>query len=123
MGTLLIIFEDMRKGFVYIHSTKKRTTLYSGVTNDLARRTGEHVNNPKGFVAQYSVNHCVYFEEIIGPTFMTAIKREKEIKGWSRAKRVALIESKNPHWYCYNHEILGLEGSCPCNTYNPKRSK
>ena len=72
-------------------------TLYTGVTNDLERRLFEHREGlTKGFTKKYNVHKLVYFEETGEP--MTAIEREKQIKGWDRAKRVALIEVRNPRW-------------------------
>jgi putative endonuclease len=67
------------------------------MTNDLQRRVYEHKNKLiPGFTARYNVTLLVYFEETCD--VKSAIAREKQIKGWSRAKKVALIESTNPHW-------------------------
>ena len=82
--------------YVYILSSFKRT-LYIGVTNDLSRRIAEH--NSKlipGFTAKYNISRLVYYEEYQNIT--DAIEREKRLKGWTRAKKVALIESFNPEW-------------------------
>ncbi len=82
--------------WVYIMASDHRT-LYTGVTNDLERRLFEHREGlTKGFTKKYNVHRLVYFEEADHP--MTAIVREKQIKGWDRAKRVALIEERNPEW-------------------------
>jgi len=82
--------------FVYILSSKSRR-LYTGVTNDLFRRVLEHKRGEiPGFTQHYKINRLVYYEEFqyIG----NAIRREKVIKGWLRARKVALIEHENPTW-------------------------
>jgi putative endonuclease len=82
--------------FVYILASKSRR-LYIGVTNDLERRVFEHKQHlVDGFTKQYRIDRLVYFEET--SDVMSAIAREKEIKGWLREKKVALIESANPTW-------------------------
>ena len=83
-------------GYVYILASKSGV-LYTGVTSRLARRTIEHRQKlVEGFSSKYSVNRLVYWEK--HRDIRGAIAREKEIKGWSRAKRVELIESLNPKW-------------------------
>jgi len=83
-------------GYVYITASKSGV-LYTGVTSRLARRTVEHRQKlVEGFTSKYNVNRLVYWEK--HGDIRRAIAREKEIKGWSRAKRVALIESQNPKW-------------------------
>jgi putative endonuclease len=78
-------------------ASRKQGTLYLGVTNNLIRRTYEHKNKvTKGFTAQYAVDRLVWFECYDDPT--NAIEREKEIKKWRRAWKVALIEAGNPDW-------------------------
>jgi len=77
--------------------TNKSRTLYTGVTNDLQRRVYEHKNKlVAGFTSNYNINKLVYLEETSDVT--DAIAREKQIKGWTRAKKIALIESENPEW-------------------------
>ena len=72
-------------------------TLYTGVTNDLNRRVAEHRNRlTPGFTSRYRIMRLVYFEET--ENIYGAIVREKQIKGWTRAKKIALIESMNPTW-------------------------
>ncbi|MBI3171572.1 MAG: GIY-YIG nuclease family protein [Hydrocarboniphaga effusa] len=72
-------------------------TLYVGVTNDLERRVFEHKQKlVPGFTAKYKITKLVYFEDT--GRIEEAIAREKQIKGWLRAKKVALIESLNPEW-------------------------
>jgi putative endonuclease len=83
--------------YVYLMASRKQGTLYLGVTNNLIRRTYEHKNKvTKGFTAQYAVDRLVWFECYDDPT--NAIEREKEIKKWRRAWKVALIEAGNPDW-------------------------
>ena len=71
--------------------------MYVGVTNNLTRRLYEHKNELiDGFTKRYHVHKLVYYEITGDP--VSAITREKEIKGWTRAKKNALVESKNPNW-------------------------
>ncbi len=82
--------------FVYIAANVSRT-LYTGVTNDLERRMAEHRNHvATGFTTRYGIDRLIYFESM--RDVFSAIGREKQIKGWTRAKKVALIESANPGW-------------------------
>ncbi len=82
--------------FVYIITNKSRT-LYTGVTNNLERRVYEHKNKlVPGFTARYNMNMLIYFEET--PDVLSAIAREKQIKGWLRSKKISLIEAVNPQW-------------------------
>ena len=84
----------MSKEYVYIMTNKSRT-LYTGVTNDLMRRVYEHKNKIiKGFTSKYNIQYLVYYE--MTSSIYSAIEREKQIKGWLRAKKIALIESINP---------------------------
>lgn len=86
----------MTQYFVYI-LTSISGTLYTGVTNNLARRVYEHKNKlVPGFTSKYNVNRLVYFEVFSAP--QEAIAREKQIKGWVRRKKLDLIESINPTW-------------------------
>jgi putative endonuclease len=81
---------------VYIMASASRV-LYVGVTGDLVRRVREHKQRSvPSFTARYLVTELIYFE-VFGDARM-AIAREKQIKGWLRARKVALIESFNPHW-------------------------
>ena len=73
------------------------STLYIGVTNDLIRRVTEHKYKTKdGFAEKYNVYKLVYAEESVSIT--DAIRREKQLKKWSRQKKEALINSINPNW-------------------------
>ena len=84
--------------FVYILAGPNcaRRVLYTGVTNDLRRRVEEHRCEPRGFVARYNLFALVYFEVIADVE--RAIAREKQVKGWRREKKIALIQSVNPYW-------------------------
>jgi putative endonuclease len=85
--------------FVYILASPHfpRPVLYTGMTNGLERRVAQHRLAPSGFTGRYSVTKLVYFESTA--SVREAIVREKRIKGWSRAKKVALIEGANPYWH------------------------
>jgi len=86
----------MRTFWVYILGSLSGT-LYIGVTNDLARRIFEHRSGlEKGFVSKYGVYRLLYFEETTD--VFAALTREKQLKGWSRRKKMALIRSMNPAW-------------------------
>ncbi len=86
----------MKRYFVYI-ATNHNETLYIGVTNDLVRRMYEHaLFSPNSFTAKYNINTLIYFEETTN--ILDAIAREKQLKGWRRSKKIALIEQLNPHW-------------------------
>jgi putative endonuclease len=85
-----------RTYYVYIMASRSRT-LYVGITSDLTRRVWEHKNGMKpGFTSNYRVDRLVFFEETSDVN--AAIAREKQIKGWLRCKKIALIESMNPTW-------------------------
>src|SRR5690242_3331890 len=82
--------------YVYILTNRSRT-LYVGVTNDLRRRFEEHrTASPSSFTGRYRINVLVYFEE--HRYILNAIAREKRLKGWSRERKIALIDSFNPTW-------------------------
>jgi putative endonuclease len=81
-----------REYYVYI-LTNRSGTLYSGVTNDLQRRLLEHRAGKHGFTAKYRIGKLVYAE--LWPDAYLAIAREKQIKGWSREKKLALIRTLN----------------------------
>jgi putative endonuclease len=89
---------------VYIMTNKNHTTLYTGVTNNLARRILEHKNHiNKGFASRYNIEVLVYYEVTSG--IQAAILREKQIKGGSRKKKEILIDSINPEWRDLYDEI------------------
>ena len=84
-----------RSYYVYILASRSRN-LYVGVTGNLVRRLAEHRAGSCQYTARYRINRLVYVETT--DDVRAAIRREKELKAWSRAKRVALIESANPAW-------------------------
>ena len=88
----------MKDYYVYILSNKTNTTLYIGVTNDLERRLYEHKNHLiKGFSSRYNITKLVYFETT--SDVYSAIEREKQLKGKTRAKKNVIIETMNPDWH------------------------
>jgi len=83
--------------YVYILASRRHGTLYIGVTNSLAKRMEQHRNGEgSSFVRTYSVYRLVYVEAFERPE--EAIAREKQLKKWSRSKKVTLIERMNPAW-------------------------
>jgi putative endonuclease len=86
----------MRRFYVYMMTNRSRT-LYIGVTNDLERRVREHrEKRVPGFTARYNLDILVLYQEFTD--VVEAIASEKRLKGWTRAKKIALIEDSNPHW-------------------------
>jgi len=84
--------------YVYILANSSNTVIYVGVTNNLAGRVWEHKKHldPKSFTARYNVDKLVYFES--GNSIEGAIYREKQLKGWKRVKKDALVNEMNPEW-------------------------
>lgn len=81
--------------YIYIASNRNNTVFYTGVTNDLIRRTYEHRNKlVPGFTARYNVSKLLFFETCADP--LTAITREKQIKDYRREKKLELILGQNP---------------------------
>jgi putative endonuclease len=95
-------------GYVYILTNKSNRVLYTGVTNNLRRRIGEHKRgrNP-GFTQRYNVTKLVYFE--IHQRIADAIMREKQIKAGSRQKKIDLVISMNPGWRDLATDLLPRE--------------
>ena len=82
---------------VYILASERNGTLYTGVTSNLVKRLYEHKNKIiKGFTEKYKVHTLVYYE--VGDSMEGAIEREKQIKSWSRKRKIQLIENNNPDW-------------------------
>jgi len=83
---------------VYIvTNSPKSGVLYVGITGNLPRRVSQHKNKLfPGFTSRYNLTRLVYYEQFVYPD--AAISREKEIKGWRRSKKIALIETMNPKW-------------------------
>ena len=87
-----------KQRFYYVYILSSLTgTLYTGITNSLYNRTLQHKGKETpGFTSKYDVDRLVYYE--VFTNVRAAIRREKEIKGWTRKKKIALIESVNPKW-------------------------
>jgi putative endonuclease len=88
----------MKKNFyVYILASRRRGTLYVGVTSDLIKRVYEHKSGlVDGFTRQYRVHRLVYYE--IAENAEVALTRERQIKKWNRVWKLKLIEERNPEW-------------------------
>jgi len=100
----------MNTYYVYIMTSKAHGTLYIGVTNDLARRVGEHRQGwIGGFTTQYNVKRLVFYEET--ESIEAAIAREKQLKDWRRQWKINLIEQANPAWQDISFEIMDPETS------------
>ena len=94
-----------KKGFIYIVTNKNNSVLYTGVTSELKERIYRHKTKyyPNSFSSRYNCEKLVYFEEV--GRMDEAIKREKQIKAGSRAKKIKLIESINKEWSDLYDEI------------------
>ena|SRR5947209_4987310 len=90
-----IVVLVMRLFFVYLLASHSRR-IYVGVTNDLLRRVAEHRAGRCAFTARYHITCLVHFET--SENVISAIAREKELKGWLRRTKIELIESSNPAW-------------------------
>ena len=91
--------------YVYIMTNDTDTVTYTGVTNDLYRRVYEHKNKlVEGFTKRYNINKLVYFE--MCEDIESVIMREKQIKGWTRKAKVALINTMNPEWIDLSDEFF-----------------
>ena len=94
--------------YAYILTNFSNTVLYTGVTNDLLKRTYEHREKlVPGFTKRYNVWKLVYFEE--GDDILSAIAGEKQIKAGPRSRKVALVERMNPNWRDLYWELAGKE--------------
>ena len=92
--------------YVYILANATNTAIYVGVTNDLVRRMYEHRHelNPNSHTARYGIHRLVYYEYTNDS--YSAISREKQIKGWNRARKNKLVETRNPGWEDLYESIL-----------------
>ena len=89
--------------YVYIMSSRSHV-IYVGMTNDLRRRVEQHQQKLiEGFTQKYNITQLVYYE--VANDVHSALAREKEIKGWRRSKKVALIESMNPLWQDMSRQL------------------
>jgi putative endonuclease len=96
-----------RQYYVYILASKPRGTLYIGITNNLARRVWEHKHGlVEGFTKKYGVHMLAYYEIFARAT--DAIQREKRLKKWNRAWKIALIESHNPGWEDLSGTVIDM---------------
>ncbi len=87
----------MKLSYVYILTDSKNQKLYIGITSNLIKRISEHKNHIiEGYTRRYNLDKLVYFEEFFD--IKTAIKREKNLKGKLRKKKLELINSMNPDW-------------------------
>jgi putative endonuclease len=90
----------MPRYFVYFTTNARKTVLYNGVTRSLVKRLSEHRSDSQGakksFAGKYNCINLIYYETF--KYIRDAIDRETELKKWSRAKKEALIATKNPHW-------------------------
>ena len=87
----------MKQPTVYIMANRRNGAVYTGVTSDLVKRVWQHrQGNHAGFTARYGCKLLVWYE--MRGSIEDAILREKQIKGWLRAKKIALIDSMNPQW-------------------------
>jgi putative endonuclease len=108
-----ILAMGARSFYVYILASRIGGTLYIGVTNDLIRRIAEHkLKVAESFTEKHDVGRLVYFECF--DDIENAIRREKRLKKWSRAWKIALIEKENPNWSDLYPSIAGpwLGDSC-----------
>jgi len=94
----------MQKSYVYITTNLNKTVLYIGVSNDINRRLQEHKTDAKtvksSFAGKFNCYNLIYLEEFID--INQAIKREKELKGWTRKKKIDVINSLNAEWKFLN---------------------
>ncbi|MCL2810452.1 MAG: GIY-YIG nuclease family protein [Clostridia bacterium] len=94
-----------KRGYVYILFNKRNGVLYTGVTSDLVKRVYEHKHKLReGFTSKYGIDKLGYYE--VYGSIVSAIEREKQIKGGSRKKKMALIERMNPEWKDLYDSIL-----------------
>jgi putative endonuclease len=94
--------------FIYITTNRAFTVLYTGLTNNLAVRLGEHYlnrGNAKTFAGKYYCYNLIYYEHY--HYINQAIAREAEIKGWGKRKKLELIKEQNPNFKSYNEDICG----------------
>ncbi len=115
-----------RHYFVYILTNPPHTSLYIGVTSDLARRTYQHRTRAMGGFAppeaDYNLQYLVYFEETID--VHSALAREKQLKGRRRSKKERLINSLNPRWREPGADVPGaLDSSTPTRSESGLRSE
>ena len=92
--------------YVYMLANTTGTVVYTGVTNNVVRRVYEHKHklDPNSFTAKYDIHKLVYYEYTTD--VRAAIEREKQLKGWNRARKNKLVETRNPSWQDLYESIL-----------------
>lgn len=101
---MVVSFKDY---YVYLMASKPQGTLYLGVTSDLRRRVWEHkTGTVPGFTSKYQVDRLVWYE--IHTHIEAAILREKQLKNWRRAWKIAMLEAVNPEWRDLYEDIKEL---------------
>jgi putative endonuclease len=96
----------MAEFYVYVLASRYRGTMYVGVTNNLARRMGEHKSGAvPGFTKRYKVDRLVYCEPY--PSILDARARERSLKRWHRDWKFRLVEAQNPNWHDLTAELIG----------------
>ena len=120
---LILVFMRDYRFFVYMMNSSSRRTLYTGMTNFLIARVNEHRSqkNKRSFTSQYRAYRLVYYEEF--SDVEACIRREKEIKGWTRAKKNALVAAFNPKWQdllAQWEEKYGFDFVVQIPAYEPK---
>ena len=112
---------EERTPYVYILASRRNGTLYTGVTTDLVRRIWQHREGATpGFTSRYGVKRLVWYEEY--GDIVSAIAREKQIKRWRRAWKLALIEARNPQWLDLWDQLLAPPQTpllAPLNSRHP----
>ena len=93
----------MRQPVVYILASATGRALYIGITADLARRLAEHRAGKVAHTSKYRIDRLIFVES--HDTALDAIAREKQLKGWRRSKKIALINRSNPNWRDLSGEI------------------
>src|SRR4030095_4108320 len=94
--------------WIYMLINERRTVLYIGITNDLEARLAQHIRGEgSGFTWRYRTSRLVYYENFPDPA--QAIAREKQLKGWTRAKKVVLVSKVNPEFVDLAPTLFGAE--------------
>ena len=110
----------MKSYFIYMVTNKSNSTLYIGVTSSLVRRISQHRRGEiEGFSKRYNTNRLVYYEQF--NDINDAIAREKQLKGWSRKKKEALINLMNPKRTDLAVTVLGLDEAPVAQWHNNDR--
>ena len=101
-----------QKGYFYISTNKNKNVLYTGSTKDLLKRVDEHRKGyQKGFTRRYNVNRLICYE--IFEHIDSAKDRERQVKGWTRRRKIELIELRNRRWEDLYNELVRDPSSSP----------